>query len=100
MAKTAKQAAPTITRDRTPERTSCPHCGGHLRADYANRRTVHTLAGVTHLTLTIRRCHAPPARPTSGRTGRRPRAGSPSRATSSGWTWSPWSGRATTTWGW
>jgi hypothetical protein len=59
MAKTAKRAAPTITRDLTPERTTCPHCGGHLRADYANRRTVHTLAGVTRLTLTIRRCHAP-----------------------------------------
>ncbi|HVK08397.1 MAG TPA: ISNCY family transposase, partial [Gemmataceae bacterium] len=27
-----------------------------MRADYANRRTVHTLAGVTRLNLTIRRC--------------------------------------------
>ena len=26
-------------------------------ADYANRRTLHTLAGVTRLNLTIRRCH-------------------------------------------
>ena len=59
MAKTAKQADPTITRDLTPERTTCPHCGGHMRADYANRRTLHTLAGVTRLTLTVRRCHAP-----------------------------------------
>jgi hypothetical protein len=28
-----------------------------MRADYANRRTVTTLAGVTRLHLTIRRCH-------------------------------------------
>ena len=59
MAKTAKTGEPTITRELTPERTTCPHCGGPLRADYANRRTVHTLAGVTRLHLTIRRCHAP-----------------------------------------
>ena len=59
MPKTAKSAEPTITRDLTPDRTTCPHCGGPLRADYANRRTVHTLAGVTRLNLTIRRCHAP-----------------------------------------
>jgi len=54
--KTAKSAEPTITRDLTPDRTTCPHCGGPIRADYANRRTVHTLAGVTRLNLTIRRC--------------------------------------------
>ncbi len=57
MAKKAKTAEPTITRDLTPERTDCPHCGRPARADYANRRTVHTLAGVTRLNLTIRRCH-------------------------------------------
>ncbi|HEY1186014.1 MAG TPA: hypothetical protein VGE74_00095 [Gemmata sp.] len=28
-----------------------------MTADYANRRTIHTLAGVTRLNLTIRRCH-------------------------------------------
>lgn len=60
MAKTAKAADPTITRDLTPDRAACPHCGGPLRADYANRRTVHTLAGVTRLHLTIRRCHHGP----------------------------------------
>jgi hypothetical protein len=59
MPKTAKSADPTITRDLTPDRTTCPHCGGPMRADYANRRTVHTLSGVTRLNLTIRRCHAP-----------------------------------------
>jgi hypothetical protein len=57
MPKTAKAVEPTITHDLTPERATCPHCGGHLRADYTNTRTLHTLAGVTRLTLTIRRCH-------------------------------------------
>ena len=59
MAKTAKTSEPTITRDLMPERTTCPHCGGHLRADYTNRRTLHTLAGVTRLILHIRRCRNP-----------------------------------------
>jgi MULE transposase domain len=57
MAKKAKTAEPTITRALTPERTDCPHCGKATRADYANHRTLHTLAGVTRLNLTIRRCH-------------------------------------------
>ena len=56
MAKTAKRLTPTITHDLTPQRTACPHCGGHLRADYTNRRTLTTLAGVTRLNLAIRRC--------------------------------------------
>lgn len=60
MPKTAKTADPTITRDLTPERTACPHCGSPMTADYANHRTVHTLAGVTRLNLTIRRCHHAP----------------------------------------
>ena len=59
MAKKAKTAEPTVTRDLAPERTDCPHCGHPARADYANRRTVHTLAGVTRLNPTIRRCHRP-----------------------------------------
>ena len=57
--KTAKMAEPTITHDLTPDRTACPRCGRPMLADYANRRTVHTLAGVTRLNLTIRRCHHP-----------------------------------------
>jgi hypothetical protein len=56
MAKKAKPFEPTITHDLTPERTTCPHCGGHIRADYVNQRTLHTLVGVTRLNLTIRRC--------------------------------------------
>src|SRR5262245_59252595 len=58
MAKTASRPEPTITRDLHPERTDCPHCGRHMRADYRNRRTPATLAGLTRLTLTIRRCRA------------------------------------------
>ena len=59
MPKTAKSAEPTITRDRTPDRTTRPHCGGPIRADDANRRAVHTPAGVTRLNLTTRRCRNP-----------------------------------------
>jgi len=55
--KTRKAAEPTITHDLTPDRTDCPRCGQPMWADYANRRTIHTLAGVTRLNLTIRRCH-------------------------------------------
>ncbi len=57
--KTAKTAEPTVTHDLTPDRTDCPQCGRWMTADYANRRTLHTLAGVTRLNLTIRRCHHP-----------------------------------------
>lgn len=60
MAKTAKTAEPTITRDLAPERTHCPHCERPIRADYSNHRTIHTLEGVTRLNLTIRRCHHAP----------------------------------------
>jgi hypothetical protein len=55
MAKTAKPD-PTIYHDLRPERTACPDCERPMRADYTNRRTVATLAGLTGLTLTIRRC--------------------------------------------
>lgn len=58
--KTAKAAEPALTHDLTPDRTDCPRCGRWMTADYANRRTLHTLAGVTRLHLTIRRCHHPP----------------------------------------
>lgn len=58
MAKKAKSAEPSVTRDWTPERTDCAHCGKLMWADYASRRTLHTLAGVTRLNLTVRRCRA------------------------------------------
>jgi MULE transposase-like protein len=70
MGKTAKGLEPTVTRDLTSRRTNCPRCGEHMRADYTNRRTITTLAGVTRLNLTIRRCrnsncaaHKKPYRP-------------------------------------
>jgi len=58
MAKTAKPE-PTLSHDLWPDRTTCPDCDRPMRADYANRRTVTTLAGLTRLTLTIRRCPNP-----------------------------------------
>src|SRR3954453_2642394 len=59
MGKTAKGLEPGVTHDLAPRRTNCPHCGGHMRADYTNRRTVTTLSGVTRLNLAIRRCRNP-----------------------------------------
>ncbi len=59
MGKTAKQLEPTVTHDLSPRRTNCPHCGKHMRADYTNRRTIATLAGVARLNLTVRRCRNP-----------------------------------------
>jgi hypothetical protein len=59
MGKTAKGLEPTVTHDLAPRRANCPQCGKHLRADYANRRTVATLAGVVRLNLAIRRCRNP-----------------------------------------
>jgi hypothetical protein len=58
MGKTAKHLTPTVTHDLTPERTTCLDCGCPLRADYTNRRTLTTLAGVTRLNLTVRRCRS------------------------------------------
>jgi hypothetical protein len=59
MAKRVSRPEPTIIRDLRPLRRNCPHCGARLWADYANRRTVATLAGLTRLNLTVRRCPNP-----------------------------------------
>jgi transposase-like protein len=59
MARTTPRPEPTITKDLHPQRVNCPHCGRRMRADYANRRTIATLAGLTRLALAIRRCHNP-----------------------------------------
>jgi len=61
VAKTAKPE-PSIVEDLRPARTDCPDCGRRMHADYANRRTVTTLAGPTRLNLTIRRCPNPDCR--------------------------------------
>src|SRR3954468_7626647 len=57
MARTAARPDPAITTSLSPRRVNCPHCGTRMRADYTNRRTVATLAGLTRLNLLIRRCH-------------------------------------------
>jgi hypothetical protein len=43
----------------TPVLDHCPVCQRRLCADYASRRTVTTLDGVTRLTVGVRRCHNP-----------------------------------------
>jgi hypothetical protein len=72
MARTAPRPDPAITTDLSPRRVNCPHCGKRMRADYTNRRTVATLAGLTRLHLLVRRCHN--ARCTAHRRPYRPEA--------------------------
>jgi len=57
MAKTACRPEPRLIKDLAPLRQNCPDCGGRMWLDYANHRTVVTLAGCTRLNLAIRRCH-------------------------------------------
>jgi Transposase, Mutator family len=57
VAKKKARPEPTITQDLSPLRNDCPHCGQLMWADYSNRRAVATLAGLTRLNLTVRRCH-------------------------------------------
>jgi hypothetical protein len=59
MARKTSRPAPTIEKALYPLRRHCPTCQGSMWADYVNRRTVTTLAGVTRLTLQIRRCTNP-----------------------------------------
>jgi hypothetical protein len=42
-----------------PVTLDCPECQHRTRARYTNYRTISTLDGVLHLTLSIRRCHNP-----------------------------------------
>lgn len=57
MAKRACRPEPALSKDLAPLRSNCPACGRKMWADYVNRRTVATLAGLTRLNLTVRRCH-------------------------------------------
>jgi Transposase, Mutator family len=59
MAKKTPRPQPSLTQDLSPLRSDCPHCGRLMWADYENRRTVATLAGLTRLNLSVRRCHNP-----------------------------------------
>jgi Transposase, Mutator family len=58
-----KRRRPRPQPDRTlslvPATLDCPECQHRLRARYTNFRTITTLDGVLHLTLSIRRCHNP-----------------------------------------
>jgi hypothetical protein len=57
MARTAARPQPTRSESLQPWFSHCSVCGRRLWADYKNRRTVATLAGLVRLTLDIRRCH-------------------------------------------
>lgn len=59
MSRRASRPEPTLTKDLQPLRSNCPACGKPMWTDYTNRRTLATLAGLTRLNLTIRRCHNP-----------------------------------------
>jgi hypothetical protein len=56
MAKKARPGEPVHRYDLQPRRQNCVACGHGLWADYTNHRTFVTLAGLTRLNLTIRRC--------------------------------------------
>lgn len=60
MARKTPRPPATIEKTLQPYRRQCIGCGGTLRADYTNQRTVTSLDGVTHLILKIRRCAHPP----------------------------------------
>ena len=62
MARTASRPEPTEERTLEPVTRDCPACGRRTWADYDNRRTVTTLAGVIRLRLRVRRCHNPACR--------------------------------------
>jgi Transposase, Mutator family len=59
MSRKTPRPEPSLTQDLRPLRDDCPHCGQLMWADYANRRTIATLAGLTRLNLSVRRCHNP-----------------------------------------
>jgi hypothetical protein len=55
--RTRPRPCSTAAQTLTPVLERCPVCQHRLCADYANRRTVTTLDGVTRLTVRVRRCH-------------------------------------------
>ncbi len=58
-----KRRRPRLQPDRTlnlvPVILDCPECQHRTPARYTNYRTITTLDGVLHLTLSLRRCHNP-----------------------------------------
>jgi Transposase, Mutator family len=59
MTRKTRRPEPSLIEDLRPLRDDCPHCGRLMWADYSNRRTIATLAGLTRLNLAIRRCRNP-----------------------------------------
>jgi hypothetical protein len=57
MARKASRPDPTAEQTLRPVLEACPHCGGPLRFDYDNWRTVSTLGPVLRLRLKVARCH-------------------------------------------
>ena len=57
MARKAARPEPTAEQTLEPLARDCPGCGGPLRSDYDNWRTVTTLERVVRLRLKVRRCH-------------------------------------------
>lgn len=56
MARIRCRSAPVAERRLLPHRTTCVACDGPLWLEYTNERTVTTLDGPVHFTLSIRRC--------------------------------------------
>jgi hypothetical protein len=59
MTRKTRRPEPSLSQDLRPLRDDCPHCGQLMWADYSNRRTIATLAGLTRLNLSVRRCRNP-----------------------------------------
>jgi len=57
MARKAPRPRPTAHRTLEPLAKCCPACGGHLRRDYRNCRTITCLGQILHLLLRICCCH-------------------------------------------
>ncbi len=59
MSRSHPRPAPDHHRVLRTLREDCPVCGGHLRRDYDNFRTLVTLQGSVRLRLCVRRCRNP-----------------------------------------
>ncbi len=59
MARKAARPRPTSHQTLVPLTDRCRECGGYLRSDYRNHRTITCLGQILHLHLSIRRCHNP-----------------------------------------
>jgi len=60
MARRTRRPDPTTEHTLTPVTTACVACGHRLYPEYANVRTITSLAGVARYGLRVRRCHHEP----------------------------------------